>query len=932
MASSSPETAAESPTSDCYLESCAVSAAGAKKDVSEDSILNLSEYGIFCIAGGIGGGSAGKKASTFVAEGIEQQCWDTSFDSEEVLITTLKEAVSRAKVRIQRFARSQNLDGVGATVVILHLNPMKGTAFILYAGDCRVYQLRDKTLTQLTKDHSMGGDLGLSGGDDISHIIQDKLTRAVGLFDKVNLESQSIELHPNDVFLLCSSGLHSTLNDDEITDILKRTSGDGVESAANKLLEEAKQRQPPDDVSVLLAKVVSEMPVGGTSQNKGLFAVLAAVVVIALVVAGLLYFGKNSTTEAEEGHYSEVAIPADSKTSPSSTPIENAKLNAQLDDRSAENAPSTPISRAKDMDPERSQTESDTRNAPTGLDRQQLENGISTPLNLESASDRVETKADIVDGQPESPDPPQSQRIPSTSVSTASEDQSAPEEKGPLAAGVPDVPTGVNGNATQNESESITDNEPSLQKKPSVTISDPKVGTTHMLVETYSDGRMEVSKLSDKEYKLVTEKLQASSPSSLKTDAPKVPDEVKKPTVVTSAQASTNRLNTPETFNDKGHTSKSDTDATTATAVHPKKEPDEIDDFLNELTDISGRWDTLPAQEKDKLGKRIVLTLSMITDNDKAQNYRNGNRVQRVFKQAEMIGDSKLQNSVNELKFAYAAEFASDLKTGITQAQETCDWTAVNNIFQENSEISQELQELDMVKAARSWCRLTIPVRNDLRYLRDYTNRLVALSAKLDPLTSMPENLDFDPEDIVDDTSKSPLELCEHFTYFNEQTRTRLLDATDRLALNLGIISHESLTRLVEFTYPGGMRFSLYDRKLEFVQDGLKMLTDIKDNLSAVEKWALPEEQLTQFEDDLKKLLVLYYRIQHHLRFLKEMLDEYKQVSQRTSNDLLTDSDLPDEYIEKFNEGNTIFSTEDARELQYRFTKSIVVENDKMPP
>ena len=151
MTSPNPEPQAESPTSDCYLESCALTATGAQKDVNEDSLLNLCEYGIFCIAGGIGGGDNGKKASELVAQGIEQQCWDTSFDSEEVLITTLNEAVSRAKVRIQRFAKSKKLEGVGSTLAILHLNPMKGSAFIMHAGDCRVYRFRKKTLTQLNR-------------------------------------------------------------------------------------------------------------------------------------------------------------------------------------------------------------------------------------------------------------------------------------------------------------------------------------------------------------------------------------------------------------------------------------------------------------------------------------------------------------------------------------------------------------------------------------------------------------------------------------------------------------------------------------------------------------------------------------------------------------------------------------------------------------
>ena len=466
------------------------------------------------------------------------------------------------------------------------------------------------------------------------------------------------------------------------------------------------------------------------------------------------------------------------------------------------------------------------------------------------------------------------------------------------------------------------------------------MGKTHMLVETYSDGRVEVSNLEKDEYKAAVKELKTTQQQSnaldnpqeaapLKSASENLPDTTESTKAVTDIalrQANLKPEDTLESLKNKTSKSRPESDVVTATPNQVKKETDEIDKFLNDLTDLSESRDTLSAKEKDRLVKQVLATISKLTNRDKIQSYQNGYRIDRVFKQAATIDIPGLQDEISELNSTYTAEFAKDIKIAIAKAQDTCDWAEVNAIFKKNTEMTRALKDPGTIKSAKSWCRLTIPVRSDLRYLREYTNRLTALSAKLDPLTSVQENLDFDLEALIDNKSKSPAELCEHFTDFNDQFRTRFIDAIDRITLNLGIIDHEKLKGLVQFTYPGGTRFSLYDRKLEFVKTGMEMLTKLKDNFTSVEKWTAPEEQLSQFEIDVKKLLVHYYRTQHHLRFLNELLEEYTEVAERSGQHIITDFSLPDEYTKKFEEGNTTFPTDDARELQDRFAKGIKFE------
>ena len=284
-----------------YLESYAVTVAGSQKQQNKVSTLDLSEYGLFCIADGMGEGTAAKTASEYVIDTIKEQCWDTSLDSEKKLLSTLKESISRAKIRIQRFSRSNDLEGVGSTITILHINPIRNSAFILYAGNTRVYRFRDKTLTQLTQDHSMTGELGLSDKEDVSHIVKENVTKAVGLYDTVNPDTKFIEFLGNDIFMMSSIGLHKILDDAEITDILATQANRDLEAAANKLEEQIKQRSSEKDISAILVQVVSDSAKQGTKKKKPFFVVFGTIIGVFLLVAGLFYFFRTAEDAVPQG-------------------------------------------------------------------------------------------------------------------------------------------------------------------------------------------------------------------------------------------------------------------------------------------------------------------------------------------------------------------------------------------------------------------------------------------------------------------------------------------------------------------------------------------------------------------------------------------------------------------------------------------------------
>ena len=88
------------------------------------------------------------------------------------------------------------------------------------AGDSRCYLVRDGKLTQLTRDDSWVSAAwaeGILTSDEIErHPLRNVITKAVGAKDTIEIEIVEHDLAPGDVLMLCSDGLHSMINDEQI--------------------------------------------------------------------------------------------------------------------------------------------------------------------------------------------------------------------------------------------------------------------------------------------------------------------------------------------------------------------------------------------------------------------------------------------------------------------------------------------------------------------------------------------------------------------------------------------------------------------------------------------------------------------------------------------------------------------------------------------
>lgn len=113
---------------------------------------------------------------------------------------------------------------------------------ILWAGDSRVYRLRNNHLSQITKDHTLAqlryerGEL--SASQAVMHPSADILTKAIGVHQTLGLDLECQLIEQGDRYLLCSDGLYNDVRRNTIHQILEQgTTEEAVESLVATALE-----------------------------------------------------------------------------------------------------------------------------------------------------------------------------------------------------------------------------------------------------------------------------------------------------------------------------------------------------------------------------------------------------------------------------------------------------------------------------------------------------------------------------------------------------------------------------------------------------------------------------------------------------------------------------------------------------------------------
>lgn len=197
------------------------------------------------VADGMGGHNGGETASSMAVEEIKKSMLQG---------VGLKESISNANALVYRASvENPELTGMGTTVVLCEV--LGGIANIAHVGDSRAYLYRDGKLKQITKDHSIVQQLIDSGTITEEqaryHPQRNLITRAVGTEKTILVDYETLEFYEDDYILICSDGLSSYVEENEIANILANTK---TSEAVNKLIEAANNSGGKDNITVVLIK------------------------------------------------------------------------------------------------------------------------------------------------------------------------------------------------------------------------------------------------------------------------------------------------------------------------------------------------------------------------------------------------------------------------------------------------------------------------------------------------------------------------------------------------------------------------------------------------------------------------------------------------------------------------------------------------------
>ena len=221
---------------------------GLGRALNEDAVASL-ENETYVIADGMGGYAAGEVASHILVETVR----DILLPKEHFDETDLKKAILCANDAILRkVCEHPSYSGMGTTATIFHRE--KDLFFWAHVGDSRLYLLREHSLKQITRDHSLVSDLVENGSitpDEARlHPKRNVITRAVGVATELIVDSGRFPAATRDVLLLCSDGLTSVLSDNAIYELLDTSALDG--NVAERLIKKALEEESHDNISALV--------------------------------------------------------------------------------------------------------------------------------------------------------------------------------------------------------------------------------------------------------------------------------------------------------------------------------------------------------------------------------------------------------------------------------------------------------------------------------------------------------------------------------------------------------------------------------------------------------------------------------------------------------------------------------------------------------
>ena len=228
---------------------------GAVRESNQDScecglLSKDSAWAVVCDGmGGVNGGNvasdlAVKEIKEFLIAGFEENM------SRQNIKSLILNAINRANDAVYAMSLEQEeLRGMGTTAVVAVA--ARGAVHICHVGDSRAYLIREDSIEQLTKDHSLIQQLIDTGTitpeEAKNHPQRNLITRCLGVHSTVESDYSEHPVQPGDIVLLCSDGLTNYLEDGEILEYAKQMDPSAL---IRQLVATAMERGGGDNVTI----------------------------------------------------------------------------------------------------------------------------------------------------------------------------------------------------------------------------------------------------------------------------------------------------------------------------------------------------------------------------------------------------------------------------------------------------------------------------------------------------------------------------------------------------------------------------------------------------------------------------------------------------------------------------------------------------------
>ena len=233
---------------------------GRKRKTNQDSICLDPSHNFFAVADGMGGHNGGDIASQMSVKIMPEY---VAAHAKTEPDTLMRELIQKVNEEILKKAQANpDLQGMGTTVSAIYFSGPQ--LFIGNVGDSRVYMINNQNIYQMTRDHSFVQEKLNMGIYTREEAVKDPqknvLVRSVGFDPDINVDVFHYRICKNDLFLICSDGLHGKVSDGDILHIVRKnipnpaeaTKGQ-LEDAVYDLIRQANDNGGQDNISVIIA-------------------------------------------------------------------------------------------------------------------------------------------------------------------------------------------------------------------------------------------------------------------------------------------------------------------------------------------------------------------------------------------------------------------------------------------------------------------------------------------------------------------------------------------------------------------------------------------------------------------------------------------------------------------------------------------------------